>query len=238
MKKLVAIILSLVVVMGLCACGDQNQEPVTDNSGKQESVKQEDKNNKTEKGETNPYTITVNGKEYSFPMSYDEFLALGWDSADAISNAEQLGEYTLGADCSGTIFAGGGGTVYKTEGVEGAWLHFYNDTTSDKEVKDCKVIGLSFDERLEDKSLTAGTVKFKNKDAELSVGESTIADTDKAFGEPTYKIFKEDAENTEFINEKQTTYMYESEESDNHWLLYLYFNENDTLEYFTYHCNY
>lgn len=231
MKKFLSIILLGCIALSLVACDS------TDNSQKEDTV-HENNNDKMEKAENNPYTIIVNNKECSFPMSYDEFLALGWDSANNILNSEQLGEYILGADCSGTVFSGGSGTVYKTEGAEGMWLHFYNDAITDKEVKDCKVIGLSYDERLEDKNLTAGTVKIKNKNAELSVGESTIVDTNETFDEPTYKIFKEDDKNTEFINEKQTTYMYESEESNSHWLLYLYFNENDILEYFTYHCNY
>ena len=129
-------LLSIVMVMMVCslgACGATSDEAGNaDNTNVSAEASASDKEVAEEKsGEVkeNPYTLSVNGKEQNFPMTYDEFLALGWDSADPLLTASEMGEgYTLGADCSGTIFSGGTGTEYTTDGVEGMWLLLYNPT--------------------------------------------------------------------------------------------------------------
>ena len=176
-----------------------------------------------------PYTLSVNGKEQNFPMTYDEFLALGWDSVDPMLTASEMGEsYTLGADCSGTIFSGGTGTEYTTAGIEGIWLMLYNPTEAELPIKDCMMIGLGYDERLEDRNMTAGAVQITNGGSTVSIGESTLDEVKAAFGEPTYEIGSEE--------EATTTYVYGA--TGGNWILYISFDGEGVFKYFKYKCAY
>lgn len=169
----------------------------------------------------NPYTITVNGVKYDFPMSYDDFIELGWSSSNESCSTEDLGKYMLGADCSGSPKV-----AYKVDGVDKLWVHFYNIQESDKELKDCMVVGLSYNSALSENKLGEDIVKFSKDDKEVVVGKSTMQDVKDAFGEPSNSTESEDS----------CSYMYW--DGANTWVLYLYFDSNGVVNYFTYNSNY
>lgn len=177
------------------------------------------------------YTMLVNGVEYKFPMTYEEFISLGWSPSYEYSTAEEMGEnWVLSADNSGS-------EEYKTDGAEGINLVCRNSTENDISVKDCKLIGMNYDESVADYyDLEAGVVEFTDGTSTISIGISTIEEVREVFGEPTYEVVWEDNELTEFRNESAVRYDYLSYEEN--WLLTISFDENGISEYFYYYGEY
>ncbi len=137
-KKIIMSSLGMLLMLSCVGCG--KKESAMDNKvgNKTETSSAE---TETEKSEVD-YTISFNGVEYTFPMSYEEFVALGWEYYDT-ENADpsQWGNGTAGlpADSSG-------GDLYYNNG-EFRYVNviFYNNTDEFATYDKCEVVGFAID---------------------------------------------------------------------------------------------
>lgn len=161
-------------------------------------------------------------------------MVAGWDVPEYYNDTiQEISEDVI-------VSAYNSGTVkdFKTVGADGIWLLAYNHTDSELAIKSCQAIGLVYEHRLEERDcdLSEGVVEFTDGISTISIGKSTLEDVENAFGEQKYITHEDDLENTEYKNEKATTFMYEPDEGK--WLLYITFDENDVSKYFTYRGEY
>lgn len=237
-KKLLFMIVSIILLsVNFIACGKSNvitNEHAT-NSKVIDNELNDENNLKTNLETICPYIMLVNGIEHKFPMSYEDFLDKGWELADFyISNgttAVKAGEsWTLAADYSNNV-------EFSTEGVEGIKLTYRNSTDKELKLKECKLVGIFYDETLvENFKLSQDIIKFSNGTSTISIGSSTINDVQSAFGEPNNIIKYEDDEMTKFVDETETSYIYIPE--DKEWMLSITFDKNGISKYFSYYGEY
>lgn len=123
-----------------------------------------------------PYTLVVNDHEYSFPMTYQELLDLGWEAygvAEGKLTMEEFGNLIIPAEGSGAPFFGGLGGMSLGE-IKNAKVLFDNrDGKTDRAVKDCPIFGIKFES---DKGYPKGSVSVKSPTGTVTIGESTDED--------------------------------------------------------------
>ena len=239
LKKIIVLLTTVCILGGLVACSENNistniQNNVTENDINSDIINNlnNDENDVEVNTETTcPYTMLVNDVEHKFPMTYEEFLGKGWELTDSYTfngmTALDAGEmWTLAGDYSNNA-------EYEINGAEGIQLIYRNSTDKQLKLKECKLIGMVYDERLsENFNLTPDVIKFTDGTSIISIGTSTLNDVQSAFGEPNYIAEYEDNEITEFRNEKETHYTYIPEEKE--WMLSIVFDENGVSKYFSY----
>ena len=185
MKKLICMILALVMVMSLCACGQQNDDKNKDD-GKTETTTQDDSNNtqdepenednKTENNNTetkdptkltgiDQITFTVNGTTFHLGMKLSEILDSGVFT-DFSCRDEELEEVEAG---------GAYVTVAGTDGPR-IRLYLWNLSRQTIDVKDATVVGLSYELDGEDSVVD---VSFEGVTLNTSVEDLT-----SLFGKP------------------------------------------------------
>lgn len=88
MKKLLGIMISISMVLNLAACGGQGVTDKEENTTQPQSSNEELPSTDTtsdrqepesnHESETPVYLIKIDGEEYNFPMTYEEFKSYGW----------------------------------------------------------------------------------------------------------------------------------------------------------------
>ena len=186
MKKLICMILALVMVMSLCACGQQNADENKGDDNKNETTTQDDSNNtqdepenednKTEDNNTetkdptkltgiDQITFTVNGTTFHLGMKLSEILDSGVFT-DFSCRDEELEEVEAG---------GAYVTVAGTDGPR-ILLYLWNLSRQTIDVKDATVVGLSYNLDGEDSVVD---VSFEGVTLNTSVKDLT-----SLFGKP------------------------------------------------------
>lgn len=230
MKKRL-IVLAGVFVLGLAACGSstENQtENVTKESEKSRAESQNETGVSAQEGNTKEYSIAIDGVEYDFPMTYEEFTALGWKNYyDETGKMEA--ENGLGATVTK------GGMFYNNGDIIGLEAIYYNPSDTYQTYEKCMVIGVGVD--------YAQTLSGQDAEDAVVIPEGSIIINDKlSFGEST----REDVHNLlgpcmseeTWDNVDYTTlpvmlyYMTEEESTDD--MLTMSFDDNDILYEFQY----
>ncbi len=128
-----------------------------------------------------PYTLVVNDHEYSFPMTYQELLELGWEAYgvdEGKLTMEDFATCKIPAGSSGAPFFGGLGGMSLGE-IKNAKVIFDNvDGKAERAVADCPIIGIKFDSK---KGYPKGSVSVKSPTGTVTIGESTNADIQALF---------------------------------------------------------
>lgn len=183
MKKAAYLIMALSLALCLCACvqgGEVTNEPDTsENSGVIES---ENETTVEDYGNTIDYTIVLNGNEYNFPISYEEFIGYGWEPM-YIDEAE-VSTWTKEAGYVGPEFHGGAG-CYTDGTVSGIWPSFYNNTSETLSVPECLVVGVIADYRDDTASYPEGTVGIKMAGGEVYCIGDLATDLIEKYGDMT-----------------------------------------------------
>lgn len=190
-KKLLA--LSLLTSIVFTACGDIRvpQETVQSNVSKEtikdansiveETKKDNDKVVKNTYENWANYVVSIDGIEVKLPLTYREFVELGFDSDCTYEDkllTEQLDTFMIKEN-----FCGGTDKYYgfwnHTDSTEGIYALLENDSDKEKALGDCLVVGISFPHAEEgaeqDRQFYTGTIKVINKDngEELTIGSAT-----------------------------------------------------------------
>lgn len=183
MKRRVLVVAAILVIaiLGLVGCGkkedttgniNNNIENETSDGGNLET----NNGSNFEKNEKFPYILIVNNERYEFPMTYDKLLSYGWVLDSDGATAEDIGESLMGPDASGTYFSGGLG-FFNNENIIGAWPLYYNsDMKNEKKIKDCDVVGISFDDTARGWSYQSDSISIEGPNGTITIGISTKSD--------------------------------------------------------------
>lgn len=137
-KKIVVVLLGMILATSSIGCGEKSvdEKNEQENGSSKENVVDENESEDVD------FSITFNNVEYEFPMSYEEFVSLGWEYYDT-ENADpsQWGNGTAGlpADSSG------GDLYYNNGDLKYINFIFYNPTDEFTTYDKCEIVGFSID---------------------------------------------------------------------------------------------
>lgn len=231
MKKRL-IVLSGVFMLGLAACGSstENQtENATKESEKSKTESQGEDEVSVQEGSTTEYSIAINGVEYDFPMSYEEFAALGWKNYYDETGSKETED---GLDASYTK----GGMFYNNGDIVGLEFIYQNSSDTYQTYENCMVVGVSvnYEQTLNGQDdaedvviIPDGSIVINNK---LSIGESTREDVHNLLGADWSE---ETWENVDYKTLSPMLY-YMTDEESVHNMLTMSFDDNDIFREFKY----
>ena len=184
----------------------------------------------------NPFALIINDVEYHFPMSYDEFINMGWTPKDDSLSIEQVGEMLVDGDYPNTSSAfllnSENGVAFKTDGLDAMWLLLCNRTGEEQKLKDCQIIGIHFnDVLLREYKIQAGVIKVEKDGKYAVIGQTTLAELCEYFGEPLFHSMSGESE-------LEMTYYYDDFYANYNWATYLTSDENGVVQRFNYCCSY
>lgn len=154
MKKRIAGILTLAMVLTVGAgCGDkadsgsgssvssigkeQGNEAKTDNA---QTAQKDDAQEAEESSTIEDVTITINGEDYQFPMTYDDFVSRGWTYYDP-----SVGDPVTWENAGLNAGYSGGQMYYDNGEIKGLDIIFKNFTDEAQGYGNCEVVGISVD---------------------------------------------------------------------------------------------
>lgn len=184
-KSLVTLVIMLASVLILTGCGGDNSDSKnerktgstvsTSSSSASAESKDADKNGSS--GDF-PYTVKINGEEYSFPMTYDEFLGYGW----SMNDPELADTMKMPPERNGTP-GNDDSSLFSNGDIKNVEIHFYNpDKTDEAVLKDCLVSGINFDPYSSNGTEIPEGCVVLNSD--ITIGKSTYEEALAAYGEP------------------------------------------------------
>lgn len=145
-KKIVELLVIAMLVVSCAACGNENgntNESTKENG--ENGVEQKNDNNEEKSDEnvvSTDYKITILGEEYTFPMSYDEFIAHGWE----YYNPENADPSQWGNGTAGLASKMSGGDLFYNNGdMTFINIFFYNPTDEFATYDKCQVVGFYVD---------------------------------------------------------------------------------------------
>lgn len=230
MKKRL-IVLAGVFMLGLAACGSstENQtENATKESEKSKTESQEENEVSAQEGNTTEYSIAINGVEYDFPMSYEEFAALGWKNF-----YDETGTMETENGLDGTVTKGG--MFYNNGDIVGLEAIYYNPSDIYQTYENCMVVGVSISyaqtlngQNVKDAAvIPEGSIIINDK---LAIGESTREDVHNLLG---LCMSEETWDNVDYTTLPVMLYYMTEEESVDD-MLTMSFDDNDILREFQY----
>jgi len=241
---LILIIISILIIGGISiflivnnndnAEGESEDKVYTSSSKKEENVKEDD-----EDVAKNPYTLVVNNIEYNFPVSYNKFVSSNWSLNTEHMSQEDFNKTVIKANEN--LYAKSR-IPFKSSGIPLAFVYFINNNndTEFKYLKDCDVFGLTYNDIFGENNnddgkwgyrITPGTVKIKNQNKEVIIGQSTVDEAISVLGQPfTTETIAEKYSKKEY---KQLVWM----DYSMNWRVELLTEPggDDTIQYFTFH---
>lgn len=180
MMVLLVVLMILCILLGGCSTKKNKKEQDEDDDvameasgdlGEEDSS--EEKQNESKKIENKElsddvysFQIKVDDMVYQFPMTYKDFVALGWTYKDDDSEKLDPNQYTVGE-----VFTKGDLTIY---------ANIFNFSINSEPISNCLIGGISFDDYLIKKDeatiLLPGGIQY---------GVATIKDIKAAYGDPT-----------------------------------------------------
>ncbi len=231
MKKRLIVLVG-VFVLGLAACGSstENQtENATKESKKSKTESQDENEVSAQEGNTKEYSIAIDGVEYDFPMTYEEFTALGWKNYYDETGSEEAED---GLDASYTK----GGMFYNNGDIVGLEFIYQNASDTYQTYENCMIVGVcvNYEQTLNGQDnaedvviIPDGSIVINNS---LSIGQSTREDVHDLLGEDWSEKTWENVDYTTLS--PMLYYMTEEESTDD--MLTMSFDDNDILYEFQY----
>lgn len=225
MKKKLVLIMG-VLLLGITACGNTTGSESGETSNKVSESKQEDE--ATTDSSKQVYSIKINGVEYNFPMTYQEFSELGWknyyDETGSIEAEEGLAPDEME-----------GGMFYNNGDIVALEFVYYNPSDSFATYENCMVVGvrLSYSQTLNGQDDAEDVVVVPNGSIvindELAIGEATKEEVHSLLG-PDWSESTWD--NVDYTTLETMIYYFE-EESDTDNMVTFSFKDN-ILDEFNY----
>lgn len=225
MRKKLVLVMG-VLLLGITGCGNTTESESGETSDKISENKQEDE--ATTSSPKKEYTIKINGVEYDFPMTYQEFADMGWKNYyDETGNTEK----EEGIDPDGME----GGMFYNNGDIVALEFVYHNPSDSFATYENCMVVGvrLSYSQTLNGQDDAEDVVVIPNGSIvindELAIGESTREDVHTLLGPDWSEGMWDNVDYTTL----ETMMYYFDEESDVNNMVTFSFTDNifDELNY-------
>lgn len=164
-------------------------------------------------------TLTIDGEEYTFPMSFEDFAARGWEYYDP-ADTEALNREVQANLYDWRYFSNGD--------IKTIIVYATNHTDSNLAFKDCEITGMEVDYSMQIEmrdarefvSVPTGSIKING----LGIGEAKQSDFAREFGEATFS----NSNGGSYSNGDE---MYSPEEDS---VLMIDYDENAVMERFQY----
>ncbi len=174
-------VLSMGALAGCGASDDADSNTSTKEESGESSKKTENSTNEPENDTEFAYTLVVDGHEYSFPMTYEKLLELGW-LAHGVDEGkltmEEFGDFTIPAESSGCPFFGGLGGMDLGDIKDAKVLFDNSDGKTERVLKECPIVGIKFEN---DNGFPQGSIAVKSATGTVTIGESTEEDIQALF---------------------------------------------------------
>ena len=166
-----------------------------------------------------PVTLTIDGEDYTLPMSFADFAAKGWEFYDPSAGDAWDMEIQAGLDR----------WMYFSKGdIKALRVYTANPTDSVLKFSQCEVIGFEVDyetmidgmDAREVVNIPTGSIQING----LGIGEATQKEFAEEFGEPTFK----DPTDGTYRNGNET---YDPSDTET---LFVGYDENAVMSSFTY----
>lgn len=237
MKKLLGIMLSIAMVLSLAACGEQvisdKEENTTQSKSSSEETLPTDTASDGQEAESNAdsetpvYSIKIDGKEYTFPMTYEEFKSYGWTYYVPEQDDVSAWPGGLGGHMSAPQMFYGKGDIKCLEFV------FYNPSDETATFDKCQVIGfiVNYGQTIEGKNaehfmnIPAGSIKVND----LEIGVASKEQVHEILGKDWSQ---KNHENTDYKEWNTLVYYFSNQPSTDY--MTITFDDNGIFSEMTY----
>lgn len=187
-RKMIGILAGLAIILSFTACGEKeensvqpeksaHQENIQDNLEKEVTAKKDE----SIKNGNQKYSISIDGEEYDFPMSYEEFKAYGWTYYKP--EEDDVSKWNGGLQGGMT----GAGMFYDKNDIKCLEFFFYNPSDEFATYDQCQVagVGVSYGQTIEGKDaenfikIPQGMIVI-NKD--VKIGEASKEQVHQSLG--------------------------------------------------------